>query len=99
MIKISISKEVGSFAENKDVAGKLRNEFIIPAIERGEHVEIDFSDVDLATQSFIHALIAEALRRCGEDSLQLLMFKSCSDSIRGIIETVVQYVLETMDEG
>jgi hypothetical protein len=87
---------VGSFAEDKDVAAKLRREVILPALASGEDIEIDFTGITLATQSFIHALISEALRRHGETVLSRMTFKSCSSAARGIIETVVQYVLETV---
>lgn len=97
-MKIGIFELVGSFAEDKDQAASLRKQQILPAIKRGDQVEIDFSGVTLSTQSFIHALISEALRQNPDDALKLLSFKGCSESVRGIIETVVQYVYETINE-
>ena len=97
MIKIKLLESVGSFAEDKDAAAKLREETILPTLKSGGTVEIDFAGITLTTQSFIHALISEALRQEGEEALELLMFRNCGDAARGIIETVVQYVLETVD--
>jgi hypothetical protein len=97
MTRIPLHELVGDFAEDKDVAGQLRNDRILPALETGDAVEIDFGGITLATQSFMHALIAEALRRHGEACLDRLVFKDCSPLVRGIIETVVQYVLETAE--
>ena len=70
---------------------------ILPTLEAGKRLEIDFGGIRLTTQSFIHALISEALRRHGTRALELLEFKHCGTAPRGIIETVVQYVLEARD--
>lgn len=99
MKTVAIGKAVGSFAEDKDVAAQIREEHVLPAVEGHGVVELDFTGVDLATQSFIHALIAQPLRVGGEDALQRIVFKGCSKPVKGIIETVVQYVLETEDDG
>lgn len=37
---------------------------------RGERVVIDFDGVELATQSFIHALISDPIRQFGEDAIR-----------------------------
>lgn len=98
MTIIPLSNLVGSFAEDKDAAANIRIKSILPALSRGDEVEIDFTCVSLTTQSFVHALISEALRQEGEQVLERLSFRGCNDAIRGIIETVVQYVLETADD-
>lgn len=91
---ISIKDHAGSFAENKDVAARLRKEDISPALSRGESVTLDFTGVDAATQSFVHALISEVLRENGIDVLDRLEFKSCNTKVRKIIEIVVDYMQE-----
>jgi hypothetical protein len=96
--KISLISDVGSFAEDKDAAARIRNDVILPALKAGGAVEIDFSGITLTTQSFIHALISQALRQEGEEVLKRISFKNCGDAAKGIIETVVQYVLETVDD-
>jgi len=97
-MKVSIRGTTGEFAEDKDAAARMRTESIEPALDRGESVTLDFSGVRLTTQSFIHALISGPLRKHGESALEHLEFKSCSKLVRGIVETVVQYSLETIDE-
>jgi hypothetical protein len=96
-MRIKIFDLVGSFAEDKDTAASLRKESILPILEKGQELELDFTGVTLTTQSFIHALISEALRQNPNTALKLMSFKGCSDSVRGIIETVVQYVFETIN--
>ena len=98
MKTIMLVTEVGSFAEDKDAAAQLRTQIILPALLSGEKVVVDFADVSLTTQSFVHALISEALRVEGEKALECLVFRNCSPATRGIVETVVQYVLETVED-
>lgn len=97
MKTIAIAKTVGEFAEDKDIAAKLRKEQILPALAAGQSIELDFRGVSLTTQSFIHALISQALRVHGEDALGKMSFKGCVPAVKDIIETVVQYVLEARE--
>ncbi len=95
---IKISGVTGDFAEDKDAAARVRKTKIVPALKRRERVVLDFTGVSLATQSFIHALISDVLRSYGQPVLQSIEFKGCVTGIRGIIETVVQYSLEALEE-
>jgi hypothetical protein len=95
---VSVFEIASDFAEDKDTAAKVRNEQIAPALLRGEDVLLDFSGVDLTTQSFIHAMISDVLRSHGEDVLDRIEFKGCRPGVQGIIETVIQYSLETLDD-
>lgn len=94
MKSIKIFEKAGSFAENKDVARELRIHEIMPTLEKGDEVVIDFQNVDAATQSFVHALISEAIRKFGNDVLDRLKFKSCNETIRKIIGIVTDYMQE-----
>jgi hypothetical protein len=96
-MKIPVVEYVGGFAENKDEAAKLREEHIRPAISQGTTITIDFSGVDLTTQSFVHALISDVIRKNGEKSLDMITFKNCSPLVRELVETVVQYSLESLE--
>jgi hypothetical protein len=94
---VNIRDLAGDFAENKDIAAGIRRETIEPELAKGKQVVLNFAGVDLTTQSFIHALISNALRQRGEIALELMEFKKCSKLVRGIVETVVQYSLETVE--
>jgi|GEM_PF-2545415 len=59
-------------------------------------VILDFEHVDAATQSFIHALISDILRKYGNNALDRIAFKSCNDTIKKIINIVVDYMQEGM---
>jgi hypothetical protein len=94
MINIKLLERVGSFAENKDIARKIRIEEIIPALKKGQEIILDFSGIDAATQSFMHALISDLLRKFGNDVLEKIKFKSCSDNVQKIIMIVTEYMQE-----
>jgi len=96
MINIDIFSRAGAFAENKDIARDIRIKELLPALTRGEEVTLDFNKVEAATQSFIHALISDILRKHGADALDRLAFKSCNATVKKIIEIVVDYMLEGM---
>jgi hypothetical protein len=86
-------------AEEKEVARLHREEVIKPALRAGEVVEIDFANAQIVTQSFIHALLAEPICRFGEKALDLLVFKNCSDQVKQIIRTVIEYTFMAIEEG
>lgn len=85
----------GSFAENKDVAKRIREDILFPAFEKNEPVIIDFADVESATQSFIHALISEPIRRYGGGVLDNITFKNCNENVRKMIMIVSDYMQES----
>ena len=96
MKNISIFNKTGSFAENKDIARDIRLKEILPALDQEEDVTLDFDKVGAATQSFIHALISDVLRKYGINSLEHVFFKSCNTTVEKIIEIVVEYMQEGM---
>lgn len=94
MITIELYPHVGSFAENKDTAQEIRREQIIPALKRNEEVTLDFARIDSATQSFVHALISDLIRKYGNNVLDRVLFKSCNETVQKIISIVVDYMQE-----
>ncbi|MBI5629861.1 MAG: STAS-like domain-containing protein [Elusimicrobia bacterium] len=97
MKEISIFEKAGSFAENKDIARNVRTREITPALERDEEVILNFAGVEAATQSFVHALIADVLRSHGPAALDRIAFKSCNDTIKKIIGIVAEYMQEGLE--
>lgn len=94
MKRIVVFDKAGAFAENKDVARDIRMREIVPALMQQEEVVLDFERVGAATQSFVHALISDVLRKHGSDALDRIVFKSCNDDIKKIINIVVDYMQE-----
>ncbi len=94
MTEIKLLGKVGSFAENKDVARDIRIGELIPLLENDETVALNFQGIDGTTQSFIHALISDLIRKLGVDVLDKVLFKNCNDNVRKIIKIVVDYMQE-----
>ena len=91
---IKLFEKIGSFAENKDVARELRINEILPALEKGDNIILDFENIDAATQSFVHALISDLIRKYGNEILDKIEFKSCNDKVQKIIIIVTDYMQE-----
>ena len=66
---------------------------ILPALAEKEQVILDFSEVNFVTQSFMHALIGEALKRYGENVLDEIVFHKCNAQVKSIVSLVVDYSL------
>ena len=97
-MKIVIREYAGKFGEDKDAAKRIRQEWIILAIERGEAVTLDFTGMDGVTQSFIHALIAEPVMRFRERAFENLFYLGANDQIAEIISIVYRYIQESFDD-
>lgn len=95
---IYITERVGIYGENKDIARDIRISVILPSLEKGESIIIDFRGVTGVTQSFIHALLADPIRKYPDTIFDLIMFKNCSESVRIIIETVEEYIQESLSD-
>ena len=94
---IKIKDIAGDFAENKDVAKNLRVTKIMSSLAEGQEVILDFSGVSGTTQSFIHALISEPIRRFRDVALEKIHYKNCSDVVKEIIKTVSEYMQESLE--
>ncbi|MCK5030810.1 MAG: STAS-like domain-containing protein [Thermoplasmatales archaeon] len=94
MIEIKLLPIVGSFAENKDLARDIRLKKIIHALENKQEITLDFDGIDSTTQSFIHALISDLIRKYGIDVLDKIYFKNCNETVTKIINIVVDYMQE-----
>jgi len=91
-----VFEESGAFAGDKDVAASIRDDYIRVNLAKKKRAVLDFAQVDLATQSFIHAMIAGVVRD-DPDSLGAIDFKNCNDSVRSLIEIVVEYAQDEFE--
>ncbi len=92
---IRVRERTGAFAEDKDVARAIRLNEVEPALKAGESVTIDFTDVPLTTQSFVHAMLSATIRSKGADVLEQIQFKGCSPAVKTLIKLVCEYSQET----
>lgn len=96
MIEIKLFERVGNFAENKDIAKSIRMDEVLPFLDK-EEITFDFNNVNGATQSFIHALISDLIRKNGIEVLDKISFKNCNETIKEIINIVVEYMQDKQD--
>lgn len=88
-----VKRYSGSFAGDKEAAASLRDDVLRPGLAKGKSVTLDFEGVDFATQSFMHALLAQAVRD-NPASLDHIEFENCNEDIQALIEIVVDYAQE-----
>ena len=93
---IKLKQLAGEFAENKDIAKKVRIVEIMPTLAKGREIVIDFTGVSGATQSFIHALVSDPIREFKEMAFDKLVYKNANNDIREIISIVYRYMQESL---
>ena len=98
MKTITLFNRTGPYAENKDVARDIRVAELMPELEKNESIVIDFHGIQTATQSFVHALLSEAIRRFGVVVIDKIIFKDCDPSVQQIITIVTDYMQRGSDE-
>ena len=94
---IKLQQLTGNFAENKDIAKKIRIEQVIPALKNGDDVVFDFAGITGATQSFIHALISDPIRKLRIVAFDHLIYKNANEDIQEIISIVYRYMQESLE--
>lgn len=87
---VSIFNYFGKWAEDKDAAIKFRDRHLIPAVEAGRKIELDFRDVETAPHSFLNALLATPVQRLGLKAYQRIRIINCLGTIHEIIDTIVE---------
>ena len=91
-MEIKLFDKVGKFAENKDIAREIRISQVVPNLRKKKDVILDFSEIESATQSFIHALISDIIREFGISVLNSLKFKNCDETVKKMINIVCEYM-------
>jgi hypothetical protein len=87
---VSIFNYFGKYAEDKDAAITFRDRRLIPAIEKGKKIDLDFRDVETAPHSFLNALLAGPARRLGMKAYQWIRIYNAPGTIHEIIDKVLE---------
>lgn len=99
---VFLFEETGPIAEDKRIARILREDRILPTILNTScDVVIDCDGVELATQSFVHALISQVIQIHPDAGTARIIYRNCSEEVRAVISTVVDYsdLLDVDDNG
>jgi hypothetical protein len=87
---VNVSNYFGKYAEDKDAAIKFRDRHILPAIEQGKKIDLDFREVETAPHSFLNALLATPVQRLGLKAYQRIRIYNALGSIHEIIDKVLE---------
>jgi hypothetical protein len=93
---VSVFNYFGKYAEDKDAAISFRDRYLLPAIEAGKCIDLDFRDVETAPHSFLNALLATPIRRLGMKAYQRIRIYNAPGPIHEIIDKVLEDNLPTM---
>lgn len=89
--------KVAQFEEDVEAAARVRDNNILPNINAGKMVVLDFAKVRFATQSFVHALMYKVIRD-GQKIGSTLSIANCSNSTREAVMAVAAYAKASPDE-
>lgn len=81
---------VADFEEDVEKAARVRDTVILPSIDAGKMVVLDFAGVKFATQSFVHALLYKVIRD-GQQIGSTLSVANCTSSTREAVMAVAAY--------
>ena len=87
--------KVAEFEEDVEAAVRVRDNQVLPSINAGKMVVLDFKEVRFATQSFAHALMYKVIRD-GQHIGTTLSIANCSNSTREAVMAVAAYAKITL---
>jgi uncharacterized protein DUF4325 len=79
----------GRYAEDKPLAIKLRDEKLIPAIQGGLSITLDFEEVKSAPHSLLNALLATPVKRLGLTAYKKIRVINASPEIRETVDYIM----------
>ncbi len=86
--------EFGRICTNGDKAFDFMKGRVVPALEHGDIIVFDFSDVRSINSSFSNALFGKMIAIRGKTLLDQLRIVHCSESIKQIIESALYLGLQ-----
>ena len=89
IVYVNIYNYFGKYAEDKDAAIKFRDQRLLPAIEEGKKIVLDFAEVENAPHSFLNALLATPIARLGPRAYQWIRVRNAIGTIHEIIDGVL----------
>lgn len=86
---LSIFNYFGPNAEVKEEAVRHRDKYLLPAIDQGKKILIDFDQVNSAPHSFLSALVATPVKRLGMSAYKRLRIINATPEIRETIDFIM----------
>lgn len=86
---INIQNYFGQYAEDKEAAIKYRDRYILPNVEKGKNLLLDFESVISAPHSFLSALLATPVKRMGMPAYKKIKVVNAEPEIRETIDYIL----------
>jgi len=87
---LSIYNYFGTYPEDKSAAIKYRDRSLIPAIEGGKKLLLDFDGVNSSPHSFLNALLATPIKRMGMSAYKRIKVVNAKPDIRETIDFILE---------
>ncbi len=88
VLYISIRNYFGKYAEDKDLAKKIRDEQLLPALAENKTLTIDFEDIISAPHSLLNAMLATPIRQLGLVAYKKIKVINVSSDIRVTLDFI-----------
>jgi hypothetical protein len=88
-VYLNIRNYFGRYAEDKQLAIKLRDEKILPTVEEGISITVDFEEVISAPHSLLNALLATPIQRLGLAAYKKIKIINASPEIRETVDFIM----------
>jgi STAS-like domain of unknown function (DUF4325) len=85
---ISVMNYFGKYAEDKDLAKKIRDKYILPALAENKSLTIDFEDIVSAPHSLLNAMLATPIERLGLSAYKKIKIINAAPEIRETLDFI-----------
>lgn len=85
---ISVRNYFGRYAEDKDLAKKIRDEKLIPALAENKSLTIDFEEIVSAPHSLLNAMLATPIERLGLAAYKKIKIINAAPEIRETLDFI-----------
>lgn len=85
---INIKNYFGLYAENKDLAKKIRDEKLLPALAENKTLTIDFDEIVSAPHSLLNAMLATPIERLGLKAYKKIKIINAAPEIRETLDFI-----------
>jgi hypothetical protein len=88
VLYISVRNYFGTYAEDKDLAKKIRDEKLLPALAENKTLTIDFENIISAPHSLLNAMLATPIRQLGLAAYKKIKVINVSPDIRVTLDFI-----------
>lgn len=91
---IQVKNYFGNSAEDKDLAKKIRDKYILPALSENKSLIIDFEDIVFAPHSLLNAMLATPIQNLGLSAYLKIRIINAAPEIRETLDFIFRQTLE-----